>query len=260
MIVGINFADKKWRRAQILNTWSMKHKGKIDKIIEYSPGDIDEQFQKDNAELLSVKRGYGYWLWKPYFINKTLKSLNAGDYLFYCDSGAVVLNNIQLLVDALEETNQDVMCFSLTLKERLYSKRDAFIILDCDSSEYYETNQRLGGYILMRKTSETEILCSEWLQYATDSRIISDDPNALGEDNYYGFIENRHDQTIWSLLTKKHNINPFRDPSQFGTDKSAYDDSINARSNYPMMIDSHRSKKPKYWFEYKLMRMKNPIE
>ena len=36
-------------------------------------------------------------------------------------------------------------------------------------------------------------------------------PNQLGKENYEGFRENRHDQTVWSLLTKKKNIAPLKD-------------------------------------------------
>jgi len=40
-------------------------------------------------------------------------------------------------------------------------------------------------------------------KYSTDKRIITDDPNTQGLPNYKGFIDNRHDQTVLSLLIKK---------------------------------------------------------
>ena len=45
---------------------------------------------------------------------------------------------------------------------------------------------------------------SEYLYYAQDKRIITDDPNELGYNNYEGFRDHRHDQSILSLLTKKY--------------------------------------------------------
>ena len=41
------------------------------------------------------------------------------------------------------------------------------------------------------------------LNYSTDKRIITDDPNTQGLPNYPGFKSNRHDQTVLSILYKK---------------------------------------------------------
>ena len=40
----------------------------------------------------NTNRGYFWYMWKPYIIYKTLKSLNEGDVLFYCDSGMTIIN------------------------------------------------------------------------------------------------------------------------------------------------------------------------
>ncbi len=40
--------------------------------------------------------------------------------------------------------------------------------------------------------------------------------NTQGLDNYPEFVAHRHDQSVWSLMSKKYQINRFRDPSQFG--------------------------------------------
>ena len=49
-----------------------------------------------------------------------------------------------------------------------------------------------------------EKFLQDLLYYSQDKRIITDDPNTLGLSNYPEFIENRHDQTILSILTKKY--------------------------------------------------------
>ncbi len=61
----------------------------------------------------------------------------------------------------------------------------------------------------------------------------------MGLPNYEGFIDNRHDQTVLSLLAKKWGIIPFRDPSQWGNDYN-YANDIIVRSSYPQIFDSHR--------------------
>ena len=86
-IIAINYADDNFTDAQKLNTWTAKHLGRASRVIEYGPKDMDEVFWESNKDILSRSRGGGYWLWKPYFIARTLRLLQEGDYLVYCDAG-----------------------------------------------------------------------------------------------------------------------------------------------------------------------------
>ena len=74
----------------------------------------------------------------------------------------------------------------------------------------------VASYIIVRKSTESFSFISEWLTYAQDSRALTDDPNVLGKDNYDGFIDHRHDQSILSLLAKKWKLIRYTDPSQWG--------------------------------------------
>ena len=56
----------------------------------------------------------------------------------------------------------------------------------------------------IKKQNLLNFFLSEYLYYAQDKRIITDDPNELGVSNYEGFRDHRHDQSILSLLTKKY--------------------------------------------------------
>ena len=257
MILGINYANEKFKKAQKLNSWSMIHKGMVDKVIEYNPDILDKDFCNNNKNILSYKRCGGYWIWKPYILCEAIKTINDSDYLFYCDSGAVVIDSVMKLINSMENASQEVMSFELRAPEKNWSKRDAFIVLDCDYPKYIESPQRLSSYIIIKKNHNTENLLREFLYYAINFRIITDDPNTMGLPNYEGFIENRHDQTIWSLLTKKHGYLPFRDPSQFGVEekyKNQYAKDTIIRSTYPMIIDSHRNGNLTNWTSYKIYR------
>ncbi len=88
--------------------------------------------------------------------------------------------------------------------EKLYTKRDAFILMGVDLPFYSETGQFNAAFQVYKKSKFTEIFLEEYLYYAQDKRIITDDKNELGMPNYDGFIDHRHDQSILSLLTKKY--------------------------------------------------------
>ena len=240
MIIAVNYADKKFQRAQKLNSKTAKQWG-ADKVIEYGPGDIDETFRRQNQEILDAPRGGGYYLWKPYFYRKAYDELGEDDYLVYIDSGAVYVNKIQYLIDCMEHEKVPLMIFSLEQEriEKGNTKRDAFVLTGCDEAKYTDTPQSIGGYFVCKKAPEVQAYLDEVLQYAQDMRIISDKPNVMGLPNYEEFTDHRHDQSVISLISKKYGFKRFRDPSQFGL-TNHYETEVEQRSTYPQIVDSHR--------------------
>ncbi len=240
MIIAVNYADKKFRRAQKLNSRTAGQWG-ADRVIEYGPDDIDEVFRRRNKEILDTPRGGGYYLWKPYFYRKAYDELGEGDYLVYIDSGAVYINKIQYLIDCMEQEETPLMIFSLEREriEKGNTKRDAFLLTGCDEARYTDTPQSIGGYFVCKKAPEVKAYLDEVLQYAQDIRIISDKPNVMGLPNYAEFADHRHDQSVISLMSKKYGFKRFRDPSQFGM-TNRYETEVERRSTYPQIVDSHR--------------------
>lgn len=240
MIIAVNYADKKFRRAQKLNSRTAGQWG-ADRVIEYGPDDIDEAFRRRNKEILDTPRGGGYYLWKPYFYRKAYDELGEGDYLVYIDSGAVYINKIQYLIDCMEQEETPLMIFSLEREriEKGNTKRDAFVLTGCDEARYTDTPQSIGGYFVCKKAPEVKAYLDEVLQYAQDIRIISDKPNVMGLPNYAEFADHRHDQSVISLMSKKYGFKRFRDPSQFGM-TNRYETEVERRSTYPQIVDSHR--------------------
>ena len=204
----INYANKPFKTSQKINSATGLHLAGFDKVMSYSPKDIDRNFYRRNRKILSRRRGNGYWLWKPYFIRKSLDLLDEGDFLFYSDSDAVFLSSIQPLVQAMEEANQQLLPFSLgrILPEKTWTKRDAHILLGCDEPKYADSPQMVGGIHLWRKSKFATDFADEWLRYAQDERAMTDMPNQMGKPNYPEFVHHRHDQSIFSLLVKKHGI------------------------------------------------------
>lgn len=259
MIIAINYADGNFSKAQRFNLQTALEWG-ADRTIAYMPEDIDEEFRQRNKTILDAVKGNGYYLWKPYFLNKAYRELKEGDYLIYTDAGSIYVNRIQYLIDCMEREGQDIMVFSLQnqMFERKYTKRDAFILMECDTPRFTDTPQSIGGYVLYKKSDFVRKFLEEDLKFAQDERIITDQQNTLGYDNYPEFIAHRHDQSVWSLMIKKYGIKRFRDPSQFGL-VNQYEADVEARSTFPQIIDSHRmnvgSTKELKWRRSRIGRM-----
>ena len=204
-IVQITYGNSYFKRQLKLNNKSAIEVGEVDEHYAYGPKDIDHEFIKKNKGIFSIGRGNGLWLWKPYIINKTIvEKLKDGDYLIYTDAAMLFMNSTRLLIDFLNEQNASMWMNRLTLKEKKYSKRDAFILMDADTPYYYDTNQYMAGIQIYKKSNYTVKFIQEWLKYCQDERIIRGIKNTMGQKNYPGFIENRHDQTALSILIKKY--------------------------------------------------------
>ncbi|MEO1520478.1 MAG: hypothetical protein AAFU78_06840 [Cyanobacteria bacterium J06633_2] len=238
-VLLINYANHCFYKSQKLNSKTGRAVGGFDKIISYSPKNIGKSFYEKNKKILAQRRGAGYWLWKPYLMKKSLELLNDGDFLFYCDSGSYFIQPITPLIEISLNNGQDIIPFgSPYCKEKTWTKRDAFILMDCDSPEYFESHQRLASFVLFKKSDYTMTFLEDYLHFAQDERIITDIENQCGLPNYPGFKENRHDQSIFSLLTKKYELDDYRNPSQYGNScKEFY-----SNSQYEQLINHSRER------------------
>jgi hypothetical protein len=234
----VSYATRPFEAAQRLNTSSAEQIGGFARISAHSPRDIDADFCAANHKLLRASRGGGHWLWKPYLINRHLRELDADEWLFYCDAGAYFVHSVAPLVEHALEHELGVVVFELEphLIEQEWTKRDAFVLLGADASEFRCSPQRLGGFSLWRASDAAFELAESWLRHACDPRLVSDKPNTCGLPNHAGFRAHRHDQSLLSLLSKQRAIPAWRDPSQFGNPRIGDD----PRCRYPQIVESTR--------------------
>ena len=204
-IIAISYSNERFQRQLQLNKKSAIEVGEVDEYYSYGPNDIDPVFKEKNKDILSRSRGNGYWLWKPYIINKTMiEKLKYGDYLIYTDAAILYMNSTRLIINFMKEHKAKIWGNKLVLKERTWTKRDALILMDADTPYYYDTNQYMAGIQVYQKSKYAIKFIQDLLKYSQDVRIITDDNNVMGKENLPGFRENRHDQTVFSLLLKKY--------------------------------------------------------
>lgn len=196
-----------------------KENGNFDKIFSFSKKDIDKEFYERNSNILNRKRGDGYWIWKPYFIKRVLSEIEEGDFVFYSDAGAVFLKSVDILINELEKNKQDIMGYELPFIEKQWTKRELFKTMNLDKKVYGESNQILAGLILIKKTKFSLNFIDEWLKYICVEQNVTD---ILSEEQEKCFKEHRHDQSIFSLLYKKYNLKPFKEPTQYGVNSEFY--------------------------------------
>lgn len=257
MIYSINYADEKFEKIRLYNTKTAYSKGKVDKVIEYSPSDIDKDFISNNSSIFSYKRGADLWLWKPYIILKTLELLKEGDYLFYADAGSIFVNRVQLLIDVMERDKQSIMVFELPLLERQFTKKETFKLMEYDN---YSENQVLASFILMKKNSNSINFVNEWLKYMQNEKILSPDHFCKDIIEFEDFYSHREDQSVLSILARINKLPVYRDPSDYGdrpwqyySKNWEYNPKTYNNSPFPKIIISNRKVNPiKYLIKEKL--------
>lgn len=196
--------------------------GLVDYAEAMDLSQLSVPFQISHQKILRQRKGAGYWLWKSYIILKTLLTkMNDGDLLLYLDAGAYLIKDTGPLYKACMDADPSVLSFHQPYEESQFSKRDAFILMGMEDPRVYQKGQRQRTAALQvyMKSCATIQFAMEYMAYSADRRIVTDDKNVLGKPNFSGFVGNRHDQTVFSLLSKKWGISELRDPCKCGRNK-----------------------------------------
>jgi hypothetical protein len=216
----INYADRGFRRGQQENEASGLAMGNFDQVISYGRRDLGLWFRWRHRRILRQPRGAGFWLWKPYLVLRTLRRhMRDGDILAYCDSDGLFVNPIDPLVSiCLQLRDPQILLFTLE-DEHInctWTKRDCFHFLGLDEPSFTSAVQVSGAFFICRRSQLAVAFFEEWLEAMQDPRILTDMANVCGLPNYPGFQDHRHDQSVLSLLARKHGIATRPDVSQWG--------------------------------------------
>ena len=183
----------------------------FDKIILYSRETLESDvdfWNKHSKFIESNPKGYGYWLWKPYLILKTLKKMKTNDVLLYCSAGCEIeIAKKSEIVNMINQTKKDYIIGSYwdgDGTEGRWTKKDLFGYLDLPFSIHSRSPIRQTVSICLMCCEKTIKLVEEWYSVASEYHLLDDSPSINKEVSI--FVEHRYDQSIFSLLTKKYNI------------------------------------------------------
>ena len=218
--VFVTFGNERFKESRNRIALEAENIKYFDKIVSYSEADLksDTSFwEKHGAFIEANSRGYGYYIWKAHLIAKTLSGMKNGDILVYLDSGCTF--NQRGFPRFLEYINlvnahpSNMLTFHLTHLEKSWTKMDAVNLLlgDADklntsatADSLLNTLQVLSGIFIIKKAPNTVSFIDKWCQYSSVYHLINDAPSVVPNDP--AFRENRHDQSILSLLVKLFNV------------------------------------------------------
>ena len=179
----------------------------FDAVISKTREDlVKERFYEANKFILDQPRGGGYWLWKPFFIFQALFEMEQDDILLYVDCGDSLeeLDSIrEFLLNTMQD--KDMILTEGAFKHSDYTKRDCFMLMNCDEEKYHNAIQLEAGMCVFKNTLRSRQILMEWIINGQDPRIITDQENEMGL-NLPGFKDHRHDQSILTNLWIKHKL------------------------------------------------------
>jgi hypothetical protein len=213
----LNYSDDRYnykygafRKKQIaLNESAKRHH--IEHIVSWTWEDMTAtDFYRENKAYLDKNRFHNGAVFKPYILLNLLERIDPGDVVFYHDCGPhPITTSIQPLVDLCLK-NGGTVFHQFGDQNRNWTKRDAFVYMDCDIPKYHNSVALQNTWLLLQKSDFSLQFAREWLKYNLDERIASYVmPDTCGLPPLKGFLENRGDQSIFSNLAVKYGIKTF---------------------------------------------------
>ena len=181
--------------------------GFFDKVHLYTEKKLDWKFRRTHKKFFKeYPRGYGYWLWKPYLISKIMREeMNDGDVLVYLDAGCEVHTTGRKrwneYLKMLEQYSVIVYRQGLNT-ERMYTKNDILSFFSVTNNYSLLDSRQLLAQIICRKDAFSTHLIDYWYEICEryKTTLLCDCPSVHKELD--GFIENRHDQSLFSIICK----------------------------------------------------------
>ncbi len=225
-IILLAFASSDLKRSVERFNLQAKNSGYYTQIKIFTEKNLDEFCTLKVKEIIkkSGARGFGYWFWKPYLIEKILNEMDEDDILHYLDIGCHIINNkkteFEKLINILENDKIGMLGFKYDKPKGKFDSniyfpdREEYKFTKADVFNYFNylnevnitnTSQYWAGSIFIKKNPSTKKIIREWLDVFYKNIDLVNDSNSILK-NFVGFIENRHDQSIYSLLCKKYNI------------------------------------------------------
>ena len=217
----VSFATEEYRGALEALRQSALTVGGADEFRAYDETDVAKLFA-EHPEHLKESRGYGWWAWKPYLISKTLKLLDDGDILVYCDSTMVFTRPVAEL--AVGWKSPCVRLFRLGGWEKndyraaRWTKAATFERGGITHANRVQVN---AGIQVYRNCPEAREFVGEYLRWCLDLQTVNDDGKDLPGIDDEEVIDHRHDQSVLTLLAHEHVetcVDILRDVTQHGVD------------------------------------------
>lgn len=178
----------------------------FDVLYSYGREDISDELRDSN--IINIKRGGGLWSWKPDVILSTMKKHQIGDIVVYCDAGCSLYPSSEWKKYWSSLQKYDIIAQRMYHQTYKWTRKE---IIDFFSSNLpnWENQFQFMATILLRISEFSLAFVKEWRDIMINHPNLAMDVEESELDlQHSGFIQNRHDQAIYSALIYKYLNSP----------------------------------------------------
>jgi len=223
------FADSRYRYSLERLRKQAEDMGVFKGIHICDENNLEDSFKSSFPEYLNREvRGYGYWVWKPYIIYQYLQNIDDNDVFLYLDAGCRLnYRGKKRFLNYWKTVKNNKSGFLVTRSdsgqpEKKWTKGDLLDYFNVrNDSLITETPQLQANIIFIRKSEKTMGVIKKWLSiYYSNFNLVDDSPSS--SLNMEDFMEHRHDQSLFSVLLKKHGTSTFPEEEVYTSKEWAY--------------------------------------
>jgi len=209
----ITYSDDKFKNSRLRLVNEAENFNEFASVKGYEPNDLPEKFKSDFKHILNQSRGGGYWIWKWAIINELLSQINDGEFLWYMDAGCKLniygKKRLYEYMNILNNSKYGILAFQMNGKrkwedspENLYTIKEIFNYFNISQNDNIATSyQCTATVILIKKNKHSINIFNKYKEVLyTNPLLFTDYYNKT--DQRPDFVDNRHDQSIFSLLVK----------------------------------------------------------
>lgn len=202
----ITYGDKNFENARQRLCKEANNSGWFDKVKGFSPNDLSDDFKDKYKNILKMKR-IADGIWRPYIINQALNNINDDDILIYLDAGCSININGKRRFDEYINMLMDktpIISFQTPHLEYTYTTNEIFEYFHVSNDKTItNTRQILDGILVMKKNDLLVKIIDIWGNVLEDNPLLFTD--YYNSNQNAGFIDNRHEESIFSVIRKIHN-------------------------------------------------------
>ena len=193
--------------------------GEFKNIFSYNYFDIPKDFRDKYKDILSLKRGGGYWIWKFPIILKALEQMEKNEILLYLDSGCVFnekgKKRFGEYIELLEKSNNSILSFQMQHQaEKKWTTKEIFEYFKLDLDSDIANNGQLIATVYFLKNNKNSInFIKDMLTVLEKNKLLFTDYYNKNQKEF--FRDNRHDQSISSIWRKINNSIIIKDETYF---------------------------------------------
>lgn len=162
----------------------------------------------NHKEFMQTRYAYGLWIWKSFLISELMKLIPEDEVICYADMGCSF--NIDGKKRMFEYYSfvmkNDSLCFELPYPEKKFTKLDTYFRVFPNNKDHLNTNQRCATAYFLKNNQTNRNIIEEFksISVENDYHYIDNSDSIISNDE--DFEIHRWDQSIFSLLSKKHDF------------------------------------------------------